>query len=106
MKTPKAIGLAAALAALVLVPAAAVSQGKKDAEIPAAARKSGMAEAPALVQAAGLPCQVSDARKIGEDKKTKTGYYEVACATGTPSRMTRPHPGLFAADRAALVCCC
>ncbi|MCR5873307.1 hypothetical protein LRS10_03335 [Phenylobacterium sp. J426] len=83
MKTPKAIGLAAALAALVLVPAAAVSQGKKDADIPAAARKSGMAEAPALVQAAGLPCQVSDARKIGEDKKTKTGYYEVACATGT-----------------------
>ncbi len=83
MKTPKAIGLAAALAALVLVPAAAVSQGKKDAEVPAAARKSGMAEAPALVQAAGLPCQVSDARKIGEDKKTKTGYYEVACATGT-----------------------
>ncbi|MGA0608170.1 hypothetical protein ACO2Q0_19435 [Phenylobacterium sp. VNQ135] len=82
MKTPKAIGLVAALAALVLVPAAAVSQGKKDAEIPAAARKSGMAEAPAIVQAAGLGCNVSDARKIGEDKKTKTGYYEVACGAG------------------------
>lgn len=82
MKTPKAIGLAAALAALVLVPAAAVSQGKKDADIPAAARKSGMAEAPAIVQAAGLGCNVSDARKIGEDKKTKTSYYEVACGAG------------------------
>lgn len=82
MKTPKAIGLAAALAALVFVPAAAVSQGKKAAEIPAAARKSGMAEAPAVVQAAGLACQVSDARKIGEDKKTKTAYYEVACGAG------------------------
>jgi hypothetical protein len=82
VKTPKAIGLAAALAALVLVPAAAVSQGKKAADIPAAARKSGMAEAPAVVTAAGLPCQVSDARKIGEDKKSKTSYYEVACAAG------------------------
>ncbi len=82
MKTPKAIGLAAALAALVLVPAAAVSQGKKAADVPAAARKSGMAEAPAIVTAAGLPCQVSDARKIGEDKKSKTSYYEVACGTG------------------------
>lgn len=82
MKTPKAIGLAAALAALVLVPAAAVSQGKKAADIPAAARKSGMAEAPAIVQAAGLPCQLSDARKIGEDKKSKTAYYEVACGAG------------------------
>lgn len=83
MKTPKAIGLAAALAALILVPAAAVSQGKKAAEVSAAARKSGMAEAPAIVQAAGLPCQVSDARKIGEDKKSKTAYYEVACGAGT-----------------------
>ncbi|WP_041373069.1 hypothetical protein [Phenylobacterium zucineum] len=82
MKTPKAIGLAAALAALVMVPAAAISQGKKAADIPAAARKSGMAEAPALVQAAGLGCQVSDARKIGEDKKSKTAYYEVACGAG------------------------
>lgn len=82
MKTPRAIGLAAALAALVMVPAAAVSQGKKSAEIPAAARKAGMERAPAVVQAAGLGCQVADARLIGEDKKAKTAYFEVACATG------------------------
>jgi hypothetical protein len=71
-----------ALATAMVVPAAAVSQGKKDAEIPAAARKEGMAKAPAVVQAAGLNCQVSDARLIGTDKKTKTSYFEVACAPG------------------------
>jgi hypothetical protein len=45
-----------------------------------------MAEAPALVQAGGMGCQVSDARFIGknEDKKAKTtsSYYEVACGQG------------------------
>lgn len=82
VKTPKAIGLAMAMIAALLVPAAAVSQGKKPAAIPEAARKSGMAQAPAAVQAAGLPCQVSDARLIGEDKKSKSSYYEVACGAG------------------------
>lgn len=82
VKTPKAIGLAMAMIAALLVPAAAVSQGKKAAEIPAAARKSGMAQAPAVVQAAGLSCQVADARLIGEDKKSKTSYFEVACGAG------------------------
>lgn len=82
VKTPKAIGLAMAMIAALLVPAAAVSQSKKAAEVPAAARKSGMAQAPAVVQTAGLSCQVSDARLIGEDKKSKTSYYEVACGTG------------------------
>lgn len=82
MKTPKAIGLAMAMIASLLVPAAAVSQAKKPAAIPEAARKSGMAQAPAVVQTAGLSCQVSDARLIGEDKKSKTSYYEVACGTG------------------------
>jgi hypothetical protein len=82
VKTPKAIGLAMALVAALLVPAAAISQGKKPAAIPEAARKAGMAQAPAVVQAAGLPCQVSEARLIGEDKKSKTSYYEVACGTG------------------------
>jgi hypothetical protein len=79
---PRAIGLAAALLAAVLVPAAAISQGKKSNEIPAAARKEGMAQAPAVVQAAGISCQVSDARLIGEDKKNKTKYFEVACGQG------------------------
>lgn len=82
MKTPKAIGLAMAMVAALLVPAAAISQGKKPAAIPEAARKAGMAQAPAVAQGAGLSCQVSDARLIGEDKKSKTSYYEVACGAG------------------------
>ena len=82
MKTPRSFGLALALMAALLVPAAAISQAKKGQEVPEAARKAGMAAAPAVVQAAGIPCQVSDARLIGEDKKSKTKYYEVACGAG------------------------
>jgi hypothetical protein len=66
-----------------LVPAVAISQGKKAPAITDAARKAGMAQAPAVVQLAGLTCPVSDARLIGEDKKSKTSYFEVACAPGT-----------------------
>ncbi|MFZ5717964.1 MAG: hypothetical protein ACOY5Y_00705 [Pseudomonadota bacterium] len=83
MRTPRAIGLAMALAAAMMLPAAAVSQGKKGAEISEKSRKQGMEEAPAVLQAANIPCQVSDARLIGQDRKTKTSYYEVACAPGT-----------------------
>ena len=76
-------GLAAALCAVVLAPAAVVSAPKSAAKISDAQRKQGMAEAPAVVQAAGLNCQVSDARFIGEEKdakaKTTKKYYEVAC---------------------------
>ena len=87
MKMPKwsglgAIGLALAVTCAVLGPATAISQAKKPAPIAEAARKKGMADAPAVVQGAGLNCQVSDARLIGEDKKSKTSYYEVACGTG------------------------
>lgn len=83
MKTPKAFGLAAALFAALLVPALAMSAKKEAAaEITAQERKLGMAGAPAVVQALGLPCQLSDARIVGEDKKTKTNYFEVACAPG------------------------
>ena len=82
MKTPRAMGLAMALMAALMVPAAGMSQGKKGEDIPKAAREQGNKEAPAVVQSAGLSCQVSDARKIGEDKKNKVNYYEVACGTG------------------------
>jgi hypothetical protein len=71
------------MAAALLMPAVGLSAAAKKEAIPEAARKAGMAEAPAVVTGAGLPCQVSDARKIGEDKKTKTNYYEVACAPGS-----------------------
>ncbi|HEY3697643.1 hypothetical protein [Phenylobacterium sp.] len=83
---PIGFGLAIALAIAALAPATVLSASKKAADIPAAARKQGMAEAPAVVQQAGLSCQVSDARFIGksEDKKAKTStsYYEVDCASG------------------------
>lgn len=78
-------GLAAALCAAVLAPAVVISAPKGAAPVSDAQRKQGMAEAPAVVQAAGLGCQVSDARFIGKtkDPKTKvdTSYYEVACGS-------------------------
>ncbi len=89
MKTPRAFGMALALVAMLMVPTAAVSQVRKPvaatavpAAVPAAAIKAGMAKAPAIAQAIGLPCQVSDARLVGEDKKAKVSYYEVACGPG------------------------
>lgn len=79
------IGLAAALALVVMAPATMVAAAKKP---PAAGaidpkyREKGMADAPALVTAAGLNCTVTDATWIGEDKKTGQSYYEVACNPG------------------------
>lgn len=79
-------GLAAALFAAVLAPVAVISAPKPEAAVSADQRKQGMAEAPAVAQAAGLSCQVSDARFIGKmaDPKTKVtkSFYEVACGQG------------------------
>jgi hypothetical protein len=78
-------GLAAALFAAALAPVAVYSAGR-DAGVSKSQREQGMKEAPAAVQAAGVGCQVSDARFIakGTDPKTKkaTSYYEVACGQG------------------------
>lgn len=82
---PIAIGLTAALALAALVPAAVISAPKekdKPAAVDAKAREAGMKAAPALAQAAGVSCTVTDARLIGADKKTSTDYYEVACQQG------------------------
>ncbi|HEX3701317.1 MAG TPA: hypothetical protein VHV27_11660 [Phenylobacterium sp.] len=86
---PQVFGLAAALLIAALAPVAVMSAPKAAAPaVTEAQRKQGMAEAPAIVQAAGLPCQVSDARFVGktsEDKKKGTpaqSYYEVACGAG------------------------
>src|SRR5438309_1042562 len=80
---PMGWGLVVALCAAVLAPVAVISAPKAAAPVSEAQRKQGMAEAPAVVQAAGLGCQVSDARFIGKttDPKTKaaSSYYEVAC---------------------------
>lgn len=85
---PKGLGLTIALLFAALAPAAVISAPKQAPPVSEAQRKQGMAEAPALVQAAGLACQVSDARFVGatkEDKKKGAPaltYYEVACAPG------------------------
>jgi hypothetical protein len=78
------VALAAPAAAL----AAPAPAKAPEVKIDPALHKKGMAEAPALVQAAGLNCQVADARFIGAapaDKKTGalgSSLYEVACQGG------------------------
>ena len=82
---PIAIGLTAALALAALVPVTVLSAAKekeKPAAVDAKSREAGMKATPALIQAAGVSCTVSDARLIGNDKKTSTDYYEVACQQG------------------------
>ncbi len=80
------IGLAAVLALLAIAPATLVLAAKKPAEaaggVDAKSREKGMADAPALIAAAGLNCTLSDARWVGADPKTKTAYYEIACNPG------------------------
>lgn len=86
-------GLAAVLCAAVMAPAAVISAPK----VTDAQRKQGMAEAPAAVQAAGLNCQVSDARFVGKGKDAKTKvestYYEVACSQNTGYILQAPKDG-------------
>ena len=90
-------GLAVALCAAVLAPVAVISAPKAAAPVSDAQRKQGMAEAPAVVQAAGVSCQVSDARFVGKanDPKTKTetDYYEVACGQGMGYVLQAPKDG-------------
>jgi hypothetical protein len=90
-------GLAAALFAAVLAPAAVISAPKGTAPVSDAQRKQGMAEAPAAVQAAGIGCQVSDARFIGKSTdpktKTETSYYEVACGQSMGFILQAPKGG-------------
>lgn len=111
---PMRLGLLAALIVAVMAPAAAMAQrlpaaggGTKapPATVSAEARKTGMADVPALVQAASLSCQVSDARLIGRvapDKKTGSlgsSLYEVACGQGMgyllQTSATGGAPGVF-----------
>jgi hypothetical protein len=78
-------GLAAALVAVILAPVAVYSATRAP-EVSREARQQGMKDAPAVVQAAGLGCQVSDARLIGKGSDAKThaaiAEYEVACGQG------------------------
>ncbi|MBS0334987.1 MAG: hypothetical protein JSS35_19630 [Proteobacteria bacterium] len=85
---PMRLGLLAALFIAVMAPVTAMAAPAKVPTVDAGQRKQGMAEAPAIVQAANIPCQVADARLAGKGAKDpKTGVtptvYEVACGPGT-----------------------
>jgi hypothetical protein len=95
---PLRLGLLAALIVAVLAPATAMAQrlptsggGAKivPSTISAQSRKDGMKDAPAIIQAAGVNCALSDARLAGTvaaDKKTGSlggKVYEVACGEGS-----------------------
>ena len=81
---PIGIGLAVALVMAALAPAGAWA-AKAPALPPIAKedRAKGMADAPALIPAGNIECQLADARKIGDsvDPKTKakSSLYELAC---------------------------
>ncbi len=86
---PMRLGWLAALVVAVMAPAMALAApAAKPPTVTPESLKAGMAEAPALVQAAGVSCQVSAARLIGKappDKKTGSlgsSLYEVACGQG------------------------
>jgi len=99
---PFGLGLLAALIVAVTAPAVAMAAPKAGA-VSSEARKAGMADAPALVAAASLPCKVSDARLVGKapaDKKTgapASSLYEVACegAPGFLVQTTAAAPNAF-----------
>lgn len=83
------LGIATAvILAMFATSGVTVAQGKKKEAAAAAGaisqkdRDRGMAEAPALAKAAGLACNITDARFILADTKTKTNYFEVACDQG------------------------
>lgn len=91
---PIGLGLIAALMVALATPALAQrapsgASAAPSTKVDKAAREQGMKEAPAVVQSAGLNCQISDARFAGKsppDKKTGSlgaSVYEVACAPGT-----------------------
>ncbi len=85
MKTAKLFAVLGALAALAFSPAQALAQrGREPAapKIDGAALAAGKKAAPAIVQAMGLNCQISEARLIGQNTQTKTSFYEVACGPG------------------------
>jgi hypothetical protein len=74
----RAIGIG--LAAILIVASLASSAFAAKFEIPAAARKAGMAGAPSLMQAAKVPCEITDAWMLGQSADgTKKKVYEVAC---------------------------
>ena len=84
---PIGLGLIAALMVALMAPAAAMAAPAKAATptVRPEDRKAGMADAPAIVSSANLPCQVSDARLAGKapaDKKTQVRALQQALTAG------------------------
>lgn len=83
---PIRFGMIAALALALAAPASVMTAApKKDlaAELIAAQqREKGQADAPGLISAANLPCEMTDARWMGADKKMGIDIYEVTCKQG------------------------
>jgi len=77
---PILLGLAAALMAALIAPAAsAATATPPKPTVDPAKRAEGMKDAPSVITAAGLDCQLADARAIGQDQKSKAKFYELAC---------------------------
>ena len=97
------IGAALALALAAILPSAAMAAAKPAAApITKEQRAKGMADAPALVTAAGLDCQLADARFIGDSSdpktKVKSSFYELACSNNEGvilDKTSDPAPSVF-----------
>ncbi len=84
---PILIGLVAALMAAMIAPAAASAAASaatpQKQTVDSGKRAQGMKDAPGVIAATGVDCQVADARFIGESSdpktKAKSKYYELAC---------------------------
>ena len=76
-----------------LLSAATNAAAGKLPEITEDALVAGMEAAPGLVSQAGLDCQVSDSRKIGEDEKTGAIFYELACKGAEGFIISQPAKG-------------
>src|SRR5262249_35827306 len=111
---PIRLGLLAALVVALASPALAQrapsgASAPKPGTVDKASREAGMKDAPALVQAAGVPCQVQDARmagKIASDKKTGSlggAVYEVSCGPGTVGFIMVATPGAAPTVQSCLI---
>jgi hypothetical protein len=94
------IGLFAALLAATILPTAALAAtapAAKPAVVDPAAVKKGMADAPGVITAAGLDCNLANARFLGKstDPKTKlsSNYYELACVNQEGFIVAEPEKG-------------
>ena len=92
---PIVLGLVAALMAAMLPVASYAAAGPKPVDPDSI--KKGMAAAPAVITAAGIDCNLANARLLGKsvDPKTKasSSYYELACTNQEGFIVATPDKG-------------